>query len=269
MEGPVSGPSFSEVVMLFDSHAHLDDAAFDCDREEVVASLLPAGVSHVLIPGSSVESSRKAQEIAHSYDNFYFSAGVHPGNILSMKYEDIDFLSDLASDPKCVAVGEIGLDFYWEKDPVVWDTQRYWFQQQLRLAFELNKPVIIHDREAHQKCFDAVRDAGVPGVFHCYSSSAEMAMELVKIGFYCSFTGVVTYQGAKKALRTIEALPLERILIETDSPYLPPVPFQKQRNDPRNVRAVAEIVAAVKKIPFEEVVRTTSENAARLFRIKL
>ncbi len=255
--------------MLFDSHAHLDDSSFDADREEVIASLLPAGVSHVLIPGSSMESSVKAQTIARSHENFYFAAGVHPGSILSMKYEDIDGLAALASDPKCAAIGEIGLDFYWEKDPIVRDTQRYWFQQQLHLAFELGKPVIVHDREAHQECFDAVRNAGVRGVFHCYSSSAEMAIELVKIGFYCSFTGVVTYQGAKKALRAIDALPLERILIETDAPYLAPVPYQKQRNDPRNVRAVAEVISRVKKVPLEDVIRVTAENTARLFHIKL
>ena len=255
--------------MLFDTHAHLDDKSFDGDREELIASLLPAGVSHVLIPGSSLESSEKARSIARSHDNFYFAAGIHPGEILSMQYDDIERLSVLASDPKCVAIGEIGLDFYWEKDPVVRDTQRYWFQQQLHLAFELGKPVIVHDREAHQECYDAVRKSGVQGVFHCYSSSAEMALELIKIGFYCSFTGVVTYQGAKKALRTIEVLPLERILIETDSPYLAPVPFQKQRNDPRNVRTVAETVAAVKGISVDEVIRITSENAARLFCIKL
>ncbi len=255
--------------MLFDSHAHLDDKAFDSDREDLIVSLPSHGVSHVLIPGSSLESSRKAQSIAQSHQNIYFAAGVHPGEILSMQYEDIDRISALASDPKCVAIGEIGLDFYWEKDPIVRDTQRYWFQQQLRLAFELGKPVIVHDREAHQECFDAVRNAGVQGVFHCYSSSAEMAMELVKIGFYCSFTGVVTYQGAKKSLRAIEMLPLERILIETDSPYLAPVPFQKERNDPRHVRAVAETIAKVKKISLDEVVRVTRENAARLFHINL
>lgn len=255
--------------MLFDSHAHLDDKAFDSDREDLIASLPSSGVSHVIIPGSSLQSSEKARTIAESHENIYFSAGVHPGEILSMQYDDIDRLSVLASHPKCVAIGEIGLDHYWEKDPIVWDTQRYWFQQQLHLAYELGKPVIVHDREAHQECFDAVRNSGVQGVFHCYSSSAEMAMELVKIGFYCSFTGVVTYQGAKKSLRAIESLPLERILIETDSPYLAPVPFQKERNDPRNVRAVAEVISKVKNIPLDEVVRVTSENAARLFRIKL
>lgn len=255
--------------MLFDSHAHLDDPAFDEDRSALIRALPQAGVSHVLIPGASLASSRKARDIASSVPEFYFSAGVHPGSILEMEYDTIDRLAELAQDPKCVAIGEIGLDFYWEKDPVIRDTQRYWFRQQLHLAYELNKPVIVHDREAHQECFDAVRDAGVRGVFHCYSSSAEMAMELVKIGFYCSFTGVVTYQGAKKALLAIERLPLERILIETDSPYLAPVPFQKQRNDPRNVLAVAKTVAKIKKIPLEEVIRVTAENAARLFHIEM
>ncbi len=255
--------------MLFDTHAHLTDPAFDEDRGEIFASLSAAGVSHVLLPSCTVEDAKAAQEIAQIHKNVYFAAGFHPGNILSMQYEDIDRIAELVADPKCVAIGEIGLDYYWEKDPVVRDTQRYWFEQQLHLAFELGVPVIVHDREAHQDCFDAVRKSGVQGVFHCYSSAAEMALELVKIGFYCSFTGVITYQGARRSIQAIEALPIERILLETDSPYLTPVPLQKQRNDPRNVRAVAEVVARVKNIPVEDVIRITSENAARLFRINL
>ncbi len=255
--------------MLFDTHAHLVDPVFDNDLEDVIAALPEAGVSHVLIPGCSVTTSKLAQKVAQKHKNIYFAAGVHPGDVLTMEYDDIDRLAALASDPKCVAIGEIGLDFYWEKDPIIHDTQRYWFEQQLHLAFELGMPVIVHDRKAHQECFDAVRKTGVRGVFHCYSSAAEMAMELVKIGFYCSFTGVVTYQGVRKALRTIEALPIERILLETDSPFLTPVPFQKERNDPRHVRAVAEVVAQVKHLPVDEVIRITTENAARLFQINL
>ena len=255
--------------MLFDSHAHLDDLAFDADREELIRSLPEAGVGHVLIPGSSVESSRKAQALAAANPNFCFAAGVHPGSISTMTRDDIDALAALAEDPKCVAIGEIGLDYYYYKLPEERDTQRYWFYQQLHLAYELGLPVIIHDREAHKECFDAVSRFGVRGVFHCYSSSAEMAMELVKIGFYCSFTGVVTYQGARRALLAIERLPMERILIETDSPYLAPVPLQKQRNDPRNVLAVAQVISRIKGIPVDDVIRITAENAARLFRIEL
>ena len=255
--------------MLFDTHAHLDDEVFDHDLPSLIPSLSAAGVGRVIVPGCSVASSGKAKRIAENYDSVYFAAGVHPGSILSMDYGSIDQLAELATHPKCVAIGEIGLDFYWEKDPVVRDTQRYWFRQQLHLAYELGKPVIIHDREAHQECFDAVRESGTRGVFHCYSSSAEMAIELVKIGFYCSFTGVITYQGAKKALRAISEMPLERILIETDSPYLAPVPHQRERNDPRNVRSVAEKISEVRKIPVEEVIRITTENAARLFHVEL
>ena len=255
--------------MLFDTHAHLDDVRFDDDRESLIASLPAAGISHVLVPGSSLESSRNAMKIAEDHPDIYFAAGVHPGEINTVSDQTIDDLAALASHDKCVAVGEIGLDFYWYKDPVERDTQRYWFYQQLYLARELNLPVIVHDRDAHRECFDAVRKSGVRGVFHCFSSSAEMALELVKIGFYCSFTGVITYQGAKKSLSAIEKLPVERILIETDSPYLAPVPFQRERNDPRNVRAVAEVIARVKKLSAEEVCRITAENAARLFKVKL
>lgn len=253
--------------MLFDTHAHLDDSRFDCDREEVISSFAKLGVSHVLVPGCSVASSRKALEIARGHENIYCAVGVHPGSIKTMDDSALDSLAALAADSKCVAIGEIGLDFYWEKDPVIRDTQRYWFYQQLYLANELNLPVIVHDREAHLECFDAVRKTGARGVFHCYSSSAEMAIELVKIGFYCSFTGVVTYQGARKALLAIEKLPIERILIETDSPYLTPVPLQKQRNSPVHVKAVAEVIAQIKHMPLEDVIRITAENAARLFKI--
>ena len=254
--------------MLFDSHAHLDHPAFDDDLEILTSQLPSSGVSHVLIPGTSVESTVKAREIANAHDGFYFSAGVHPGSIEGMSHGDLDRIIALAEDPKCVAVGEIGLDFHYGP-PEVRDAQRYWFYQQLHLAYELNLPVIVHDREAHKECFDAVSRFGVRGVFHCYSSSAEMAAELVKIGFYCSFTGVVTYQGARRALLAIEKLPLDRILIETDSPYLTPVPNTKERNDPRNVLAVAEVIARVKGIPLETVISATAENTARLFRIQL
>ena len=255
--------------MLFDTHAHLDDLRFDSDREDLIASLPAAGVSHVLIPGSSLESSRKALSIAGSHENIYCAVGVHPREILSMNDDTLNHLVDLAADPKCVAIGEIGLNYYWEKDPIVRDTQRYWFFQQLYLARELNLPVIVHDREAHRDTFEAVRTVGARGVFHCYSSSAEMAKELVKVGFYCSFTGVVTYQGARKSLEAIAALPIERILIETDSPYLAPVPRQKERNDPRNVCAVARVIAQVKGMDLKEVIEITANNAARLFKIQL
>lgn len=255
--------------MYFDSHAHLDDPAFDADLDHLIKSLPSAGVSHVLIPGCSVESSKKALDLANRYPNLYCAAGVHPGSILSMNRGSVDELAAIAQSEKCVAIGEIGLDFYWQKDPVVRDTQRYWFYQQLHLASELNLPVIVHDREAHQECFEAVYKSGARGVFHCYSSSAEMAMELVKIGFYCSFTGVITYQGVRRALAAIEKLPVERILIETDSPYLAPVPHQKERNDPRHVGSVADIIAKVKGISVADVARITTENAARLFKIEL
>ena len=183
-----------------------------------------------------------------------------------MVREDIDRLAQIAADPKCVAVGEIGLDYHYGP-PEERDAQRYWFYQQLALARELNLPVIVHDRDAHQECFDAVSRFGVRGVFHCYSSSAEMALQLVRLGFYCSFTGVLTYRNVKRAIRAVEALPLDRILIETDSPYLTPVPLQDQRNDPRCVRYVAEKIALIKGVSVEDVARITAENTCRLFRI--
>lgn len=251
--------------MFFDSHAHLDDAQFDADRDSLIASFADAGISHVLIAGSSIRCLDGAVRLAEQYPFLYAAAGVHPHETSDMTMETLDRVEQLLRHEKCVALGEIGLDYFYDFSQK--DDQRYWFFQQLSLAHDLDMPVIIHDREAHQECFDAVAKAGVRGVFHCYSGSAEMAKQLVRIGFYCSFTGVVTYKNARRALESIAAIPLERILIETDSPYLTPEPYRGERNDPRHVIAVAEKIAEIKGCSTEEVARITAENTRRLFRI--
>jgi TatD DNase family protein len=172
----------------------------------------------------------------------------------------------LLKHPKCVALGEIGLDFYYDFSDR--DSQRYWFGRQLSAAKEFDMPVIIHDREAHSECFEMVKNHGVKGVFHCYSGSAEMASELIKLGFYISFTGVVTFKNAKKSIEVINSISLSQILIETDCPYLTPEPFRKNRNEPKYVCYTAQKIAEIKNISVEEVAKITMENTKRCFSIK-
>ena len=251
--------------MFFDSHVHLDDPQFDVDREDVLNRLTENGVDGVLNAGAPWTRMDRAVELADCWPMVWAAAGVHPGDVKKMRREDLDRLELLTRHPKCVAIGEIGLDYHYLNSEK--DTQRYWFYQQLMLAKELDLPVIIHDRDAHQDCLDAVFRYGVRGVFHCYSGSAEMAKELVRHGFYCSFTVVVTYQGARRALETIAQIPLERILIETDCPYLAPVPWQKKRNEPKNVAAVAKVIAGIRGVSVEKVAEVTAQNAMCLFQM--
>lgn len=247
--------------MLFDSHAHLDDEAFSSDRDEIISSF----DGRFINVGSTMKSSEFALELAKKYPNVYAAVGVHPSECEDMTDKDLDVLRNLLSREKCVALGEIGLDYHYEGPSR--EKQRYWFEQQCDLAKELDVPVIIHDREAHEECFEIVKKHGNRGVFHCFSSSAEMALRLCDLGFYVSFTGVLTFKNAKKAVEAAAALPLDRILIETDCPYMAPEPVRGTRNEPKNVLRVAEKLAAIKGISVEETVRITEENTCRLFGI--
>lgn len=249
--------------MLTDSHAHLDDERFNEDREAVISSLIENGITTVINIGADIQSSRNSIELSEKYSFIYAAAGVHPSECSNMSEDDILELSKMLSHKKCVALGEIGLDFHYDFTPK--DIQRKWFSRQLELAKELNKPVIIHDREAHAECFEGVKTYGNKGVFHCYSGSAEMAKELVKLGFYISFTGAVTFKNASKLLLAVEAVPLDRILIETDCPYMAPVPFRGHRNEPKYVRYVAEKIAEIKGETFDRIAKITAENTKALF----
>ena len=253
--------------MLFDTHAHYDDESFDADRDAVLTALPEQGVGLILNPGCDVESSRKAVRYAAAYPHIYAAVGIHPENCGGCTAGDLDTIRALAQLPKTVAIGEIGLDYHWAENPPR-DFQQQVLRQQLALARELALPVIIHDREAHADALAIVREfPGVTGVFHCFSGSPEMARELLKMGWYLGFDGPVTYKNARRAPEVAAVTPLDRMLIETDSPYMTPVPYRGRRNDSGYVHLVAEKLAEWKGVTPEEMARVTTENGKRLFHI--
>ena len=254
-------------MRVFDTHAHYYDERFDPDRAEVLAALPGAGVALALCPGCDLPSSRASVELAQQYPFLYAAVGVHPEDCAGWQDSDLEELRALAAAPKVQAIGEIGLDYYWEENPPR-EFQQHVFRAQLALAQELGLPVIVHDREAHGDSLAIVKEfPAVTGVFHCYSGSVEMAKELVELGWYLGFDGPVTYKNARKAPEVLRAVPLERILIETDSPYMAPEPFRGKRNDSRYVYRVAEAIAGYKDLTPEAAAAAALENGKRLFRI--
>lgn len=254
--------------MLFETHAHYDDEQFDADRDELLSSLAQGGVGLVVNPSVTAENAKKVLAMAEKYPFFYAAVGVHPENCAHYDEKELAALRELAKHPRCVAIGEIGLDYYWEENPPREFQQRV-FREQMVLAQELCLPVIVHDREAHADSLSIVKEfPEVKGVFHCYSGSAEMAKELLKRGWMISFTGVVTYKNARKTVEAAEVIPLDRLMIETDAPYMSPVPKRGTRNDSRNLIYIAEKLAEIKGISTEELIRITEENAKRFFDIK-
>jgi len=252
--------------MIFDTHAHYDSNAFNADRDALLEQVHAAGVELIVDPGCDLESSRTAIALAERFDFVYAAVGFHPEDLDKYSDEAFDELRPLAEHPKCVAIGEIGLDYYWDAEHK--EEQKALFRRQIEWALKLCKPIIVHDREAHGDCLEIVRDyPSLRGVFHCYSGSAEMAGELLRRGWYLGFDGPVTYKNARRALEVLEICPLERILIETDSPYLSPVPLRGKRNDSRNLRYVAEKIAQVKGVSTEEIERITLENGKTLFQL--
>lgn len=253
--------------MYFDTHAHYDDAAFSDDRDAILTSAAAEGVALVLDPGCDLSSSRAALSLAERYSFVYAAVGIHPEELDTLTPTSLDELGALVAHPRCVAIGEIGLDYYW--DATHKDAQKALFAAQLELALALDKPVIVHDREAHADALELVcRYEGLRGVFHCFSGSVEMARELLRRGWYIGFDGPLTYKNARRALEVAEACPLERILIETDSPYLSPVPMRGKRNDSRNLRYIAEKLAEIKGLSPADVAAATLENGRRLFNIE-
>ena len=253
---------------LCDTHAHYDSGAFNADRLEVLSSMPGQGVELILNPGCDLDSSKTAVELADRFPFVYAAVGVHPSDCQGFSQDTADALRALAAHPKVKAIGEIGLDYYWKENPPR-DFQQQVFHTQLELAEELKLPVIVHDREAHRDCLEVVRaHPKATGVYHCYSGSLEDARTLVKLGWMLSFTGVVTYKNARKSLEVIQWLPMDRIMIETDSPYLTPEPFRGRRNDSGYVHRVAETIAQVKGLEVEEVARITLENGKRFFGIE-
>lgn len=250
--------------MYFESHAHYDDERFDDDRDELLASFPDEGIETVVNSSSDVESSRASIALAEKYPFFYASVGVHPHEVSKMTDADIDTLRELSKHPKVVAIGEIGLDFYYDLSPR--DSQRYWFKRQLALAEELDMPIIVHSRDAAQECFDIIAGSNVrKGVIHCYSGSAPMAKDYADMGFYIGIGGSLTFKNNKKTVEVVEQLPLEKILIETDSPYLAPVPYRGRRNDSRLLKYVVEKISEIKNIPEKDICNITKNNAIQLF----
>ena len=254
-------------MRLFDTHAHYDDKAFDADRDQLLASLPGHGVERVVCPGCNLDSSRACVALAEQYPHVYAAVGVRPSDAHEVPAGWVAALDALARHPKVVAIGEVGLDYHWK--PIRFDAQAGVFRAQLALAERLDLPVIVHDREAHRDCLELVKSfPGVRGVYHCYSGSLEDAKILVQLGWMLSFTGVVTYKNARKALEVLEWLPLDKIMIETDAPYLSPEPFRGKRNDSTHVYRVAEVIAAVKGISAEEAAEAVYQNSLRFFRLE-
>ena len=253
--------------MLFDTHAHMDDTSFNEDRAELLESLPGQGISLLMNPGCSYESSLNAIRLSEQYDYIYAAVGSHPDvadevdDALIAKYREL-----CRQHPKVLAIGEIGLDYHYEDIPR--DIQKKAFRMQIALAAELDLPVIVHEREAHEDGLRIVDEfPTVKGVFHCYSGSLEMAKELVKRGWYIGFTGVLTFKNARKALEVASGIPRDRIVIETDCPYMAPVPFRGKRNDPGKVLYMAKKLAELWGIGEDEAARITLENGKRLYRM--
>lgn len=253
-------------MTLFDTHAHYTDNAFNRDRRELLEQLLPAaGVAAAVTAGVDVESSRASIALAEEYHYIYAAAGVHPEDCAGAGEAELAKIRTLCRHPKVIAVGEIGLDYYWAENPPR-EFQQEIFRHQLALAREEGLPVIVHDREAHGDSLAIVKEyPEVTGVFHCFSGSPEMAEELLKRGWYLGFDGPITYKNAKRAPEVAAVTPLERIVIETDAPYLSPVPNRGKRNDSRNLPYIVEKLAEWKGVTPEEMAQITFENALRLF----
>lgn len=255
---------------IIDTHAHYDDSRFDDNRDELIADVLNIGyIRNIINAGCNIKSSRAGLELSKKYPQFYFTAGIHPHDSgkITDRERTLFELEGLVREEKCVALGEIGLDYHYDFSDR--ESQMNWFEWQMQLAQRLKMPVAIHDREAHGDCMDMVRKyPDVIGEFHSFSGSAEMAKELVKRGWYISFSGVITFKNASKILEALKAVPLDRIMIETDAPYLAPVPKRGKDNNSAYMKYTAQAAADVLGIDVEEFCYATTENAKRLFGIE-
>lgn len=253
--------------MFFDSHAHYDDPRFDPDREALLAALPSRGVSFLLNAGTDLATSRFGIDLAARYDFIYAAVGLHPHEAKALDENSLPALEAMSRENKVVALGEIGLDYHYDFSPRA--QQRRAFREQMALAEALDLPVIVHDREAHEDCLEIVREfPRVRGVFHCYSGSWEMARILLDAGWYLSFNGAITFKNARRALEVVSQMPLERLMLETDCPYLTPEPYRGRRNDSGYISLVGEKVAQLRDLPLETIARLTLENALTFFGIR-
>ena len=255
-------------MKIFDSHAHYDDEAFDKDRYELIEKLKSENVACITNIGSSMETSRSSIALAKKYEHIYAAIGVHPSESEDMTEDDLEELRKMSEYEKAVAIGEIGLDHYYPEPGK--ELQEIWFRKQLRLAKELDLPVVIHSRDAAEDTVRVMKEEkaqDIGGVVHCYSYSAELAKVFLNMGFYIGVGGVITFKNGRKLLETVELTPLDRIVIETDCPYLSPVPLRGKRNDSGNLKFVISKLAEIKGVTEEKIAETTYENACRLYRI--
>lgn len=255
------------MIDIFDTHAHYDDEAFDEDREQLLADLPRQGIGRVVNIGASIASCKRTLELMDKYDYIYGALGVHPCDTENLTEADMDWLKEKCSHEKCLAVGEIGLDYYWDEPDR--EIQKKWFVRQLQLAREVQLPVIIHSRDAAKETIDimtAERAGEIGGVVHCYSYTKESARTFLDMGFYFGIGGVITFKNAKKLKEAVEYIPMDRIVLETDCPYLSPEPNRGKRNSSLNLAYVAEAIAGLKGISEEEVRRITWENGCRMYR---
>lgn len=254
---------------LLDSHAHYNDEKFDDDRDTIIKEAYNSGITTIINAGYSLESSKKAIEIANQYKFMYATVGVSPNDIEDLKGNYIEDIEELAKSYKVVAIGEIGLDYYWNKENK--EKQKEIFMEQIKLANKLDLPIVIHTREAVMDTIDILKkiECKKRGVFHCCPLNRELVKEALKLGFYISFAGPVTFKNSKNAAEIINLVPIERILIETDSPYLSPEPVRGTRNDSRNVKYIAQKIADIKGLTVEEIAKQTYKNAQKIFERKI
>lgn len=253
---------------IFDSHAHYDDEQYNEDREEIIKGLKANNVEYVLNCGADIEGSRASAKFSKEYDIFYGAVGIHPSYADKVTSDVLKELKELAKEEKIVAIGEIGLDYFYEDSPSR-EVQKEAFINQMKLAKELNMKVIIHDRDAHEDTLNILKQfPEVTGVIHCFSGSVEFARECLKLGYYLGFTGVVTFKNAKKALEVVKEIPLDRLLVETDLPYMAPTPYRGKRNRSEYIQHIIEKISEIKDISPEEISKITIDNTKRLFSIK-
>ncbi len=250
---------------IFDSHAHYTDKAFNDDRNHMLGSLKESGICGVINCGADLESSKESLALSEKYDYIYSACGVHPEEVDNLPHNYIDILRQMAKDEKCVAIGEIGLDYYWRQDNK--DLQKKVFEEQILLAKELDLPIIVHDREAHEDTLNILKKHNPKGVLHCFSGSVEIAKEVLKLGMYIGLGGAVTFKNAKKPVEVAEMLPLDRLLLETDCPYMAPVPMRGKRNNSAYIQYVAEKIGEIKGLDPQIITDNATENVKKLFGI--
>ncbi len=255
--------------MIFDTHAHYDDPVYEKDREELFEAMRAEGVGMITDIGADIASTKKAAELSNAYDFVYAAAGVHPSEVYFLEEADMDFLLEMAKNPKVVAIGEIGLDYHYED--TVREVQKKWFIRQLELAKETKLPVVIHSRDAAQDTLDIMKDIhaeDIGGVIHCFSYGWEMAKIYLDMGFYLGIGGVVTFKNAKKLKEVVQRAPMDRLVLETDAPYLAPEPYRGKRNASHYLKYVAEEIAALRSMAPDEVIHITEENGKQMYRIR-